>query len=140
MVTPVALLRTLSLVFYAKQLTHITPYSHPVLFSMSWMEWGQDNSIVPFRAKAHCLSSLLRTNSDSALHQSTMTPTQPEPFTGGSQDTHQKRGIGRAHGHVSSVQASPMGGPCAPRGHKLISGQICKGRVSGCYCGTRGVA
>ncbi|MBV96414.1 CREB-regulated transcription coactivator 1, partial [Eschrichtius robustus] len=25
---------------------------------------------------------LLRTNSDSALHQSTMTPTQPEPFTG----------------------------------------------------------
>ncbi|CAD7679359.1 unnamed protein product [Nyctereutes procyonoides] len=31
------------------------------------------------------------TNSDSALHQSTMTPTQPEPFTGGSQDAHQKR-------------------------------------------------
>ncbi|KAB1259322.1 CREB-regulated transcription coactivator 1 [Camelus dromedarius] len=31
------------------------------------------------------------TNSDSALHQSTMTPTQPEPFTSGSQDTHQKR-------------------------------------------------
>ncbi|KAK1342488.1 hypothetical protein QTO34_015253 [Cnephaeus nilssonii] len=34
-----------------------------------------------------------RTNSDSALHQSTMTPTQPEPFTGGSQDAHQKRGL-----------------------------------------------
>ncbi|XP_047632476.1 CREB-regulated transcription coactivator 1 isoform X7 [Phacochoerus africanus] len=36
-------------------------------------------------------TSWRRTNSDSALHQSTMTPTQPEPFTGGSQDTHQKR-------------------------------------------------
>ncbi|KAK2506229.1 hypothetical protein MC885_016577 [Smutsia gigantea] len=33
------------------------------------------------------------TNSDSALHQSTVTPTQPEPFTGGSQDAHQKRGM-----------------------------------------------
>ncbi|KAL4827979.1 hypothetical protein H8958_006877 [Nasalis larvatus] len=31
------------------------------------------------------------TNSDSALHQSTMTPTQPESFTSGSQDVHQKR-------------------------------------------------
>uniref|UniRef100_A0A2K6GRI0 CREB regulated transcription coactivator 1 n=1 Tax=Propithecus coquereli TaxID=379532 RepID=A0A2K6GRI0_PROCO len=39
----------------------------------------------------HCLSPPPRTNSDSALHQSTMTPTQPESFTGGSQDTHQKR-------------------------------------------------
>ncbi|XP_035888501.1 CREB-regulated transcription coactivator 1 isoform X5 [Phyllostomus discolor] len=36
-------------------------------------------------------TSWRRTNSDSALHQSTMTPTQPEPFTGGSQDVHQKR-------------------------------------------------
>uniref|UniRef100_A0A2K6GRL2 CREB regulated transcription coactivator 1 n=1 Tax=Propithecus coquereli TaxID=379532 RepID=A0A2K6GRL2_PROCO len=36
-------------------------------------------------------TSWRRTNSDSALHQSTMTPTQPESFTGGSQDTHQKR-------------------------------------------------
>ncbi|XP_012584480.1 PREDICTED: CREB-regulated transcription coactivator 1 isoform X3 [Condylura cristata] len=36
-------------------------------------------------------TSWRRTNSDSALHQSTMTPAQPEPFTGGSQDTHQKR-------------------------------------------------
>ncbi|XP_032321108.1 CREB-regulated transcription coactivator 1 isoform X7 [Camelus ferus] len=36
-------------------------------------------------------TSWRRTNSDSALHQSTMTPTQPEPFTSGSQDTHQKR-------------------------------------------------
>ncbi|XP_023562973.1 CREB-regulated transcription coactivator 1 isoform X5 [Octodon degus] len=36
-------------------------------------------------------SSWRRTNSDSALHQSTMTPTQLEPFMGGSQDTHQKR-------------------------------------------------
>ncbi|KAM9730281.1 CREB-regulated transcription coactivator 1 isoform 4-T4 [Dama dama] len=36
-------------------------------------------------------TSWRRTNSDSALHQSTMTPTQPEPFTGGSQDAHQKR-------------------------------------------------
>ncbi|XP_015413234.1 PREDICTED: CREB-regulated transcription coactivator 1 isoform X7 [Myotis davidii] len=36
-------------------------------------------------------TSWRRTNSDSALHQSTMTPTQPEPFIGGSQDAHQKR-------------------------------------------------
>ncbi|XP_023481285.1 CREB-regulated transcription coactivator 1 isoform X5 [Equus przewalskii] len=36
-------------------------------------------------------TSWRRTNSDSALHQSTMTPNQPEPFTGGSQDAHQKR-------------------------------------------------
>ncbi|XP_007943673.1 CREB-regulated transcription coactivator 1 [Orycteropus afer afer] len=36
-------------------------------------------------------SSWRRTNSDSALHQSTMTPTPPDSFTGGSQDTHQKR-------------------------------------------------
>ncbi|XP_062966704.1 CREB-regulated transcription coactivator 1 isoform X3 [Cynocephalus volans] len=36
-------------------------------------------------------TSWRRTNSDSALHQSTMTPTQPESFTGGSQDVHQKR-------------------------------------------------
>ncbi|KAL1772777.1 CREB-regulated transcription coactivator 1 [Sigmodon hispidus] len=36
-------------------------------------------------------SSWRRTNSDSALHQSTMTPTQAESFIGGSQDTHQKR-------------------------------------------------
>ncbi|XP_040846713.1 CREB-regulated transcription coactivator 1 isoform X2 [Ochotona curzoniae] len=32
-----------------------------------------------------------RTNSDSALHQSTIAPTQPDSFTGGSQDAHQKR-------------------------------------------------
>ncbi|XP_075405167.1 CREB-regulated transcription coactivator 1 isoform X2 [Tenrec ecaudatus] len=36
-------------------------------------------------------SSWRRTNSDSALHQSTMTPTPPDSFTGGSQDAHQKR-------------------------------------------------
>ncbi|KAF6306030.1 CREB regulated transcription coactivator 1 [Rhinolophus ferrumequinum] len=36
-------------------------------------------------------TSWRRTNSDSALHQSTMTPTQPDPFMGGSQDAHQKR-------------------------------------------------
>ncbi|KAM8763682.1 CREB-regulated transcription coactivator 1 isoform 3-T3 [Rhynchonycteris naso] len=36
-------------------------------------------------------TSWRRTNSDSALHQSTMTPTQSEPFTGLSQDAHQKR-------------------------------------------------
>ncbi|XP_069350290.1 CREB-regulated transcription coactivator 1 isoform X2 [Eulemur rufifrons] len=36
-------------------------------------------------------TSWRRTNSDSALHQSTMTPAQPESFTGGSQDAHQKR-------------------------------------------------
>ncbi|KAM5238599.1 CREB-regulated transcription coactivator 1 isoform 8-T8 [Ctenodactylus gundi] len=36
-------------------------------------------------------SSWRRTNSDSALHQSTMTPTPPEPFTAGSPDAHQKR-------------------------------------------------
>ncbi|XP_076770424.1 CREB-regulated transcription coactivator 1 isoform X4 [Arvicanthis niloticus] len=36
-------------------------------------------------------TSWRRTNSDSALHQSTMTPTQAESFPGGSQDAHQKR-------------------------------------------------
>ncbi|XP_045408291.1 CREB-regulated transcription coactivator 1 isoform X10 [Lemur catta] len=36
-------------------------------------------------------TSWRRTNSDSALHQSTMTPAQPESFTGGSHDAHQKR-------------------------------------------------
>ncbi|KAB0406669.1 hypothetical protein E2I00_018676 [Balaenoptera physalus] len=41
-------------------------------------------------------TSWRRTNSDSALHQSTMTPAQPEPFTGGSQDAHQKKGQGSA--------------------------------------------
>uniref|UniRef100_A0A2K5YF69 CREB regulated transcription coactivator 1 n=1 Tax=Mandrillus leucophaeus TaxID=9568 RepID=A0A2K5YF69_MANLE len=36
-------------------------------------------------------TSWRRTNSDSALHQSTMTPMLPESFTSGSQDLHQKR-------------------------------------------------
>ncbi|XP_077187722.1 CREB-regulated transcription coactivator 1 isoform X5 [Paroedura picta] len=36
-------------------------------------------------------TSWRRTNSDSALHQSTMAPAQPEPFSGGSQDMQQKR-------------------------------------------------
>ncbi|XP_054030949.1 CREB-regulated transcription coactivator 1 isoform X5 [Dryobates pubescens] len=36
-------------------------------------------------------TSWRRTNSDSALHQSTMAPAQPESFTGGSQDMQQKR-------------------------------------------------
>ncbi|NXF11578.1 CRTC1 protein, partial [Smithornis capensis] len=36
-------------------------------------------------------TSWRRTNSDSALHQSTMTPAQQESFTGGSQDMQQKR-------------------------------------------------
>ncbi|XP_051034037.1 CREB-regulated transcription coactivator 1 isoform X2 [Phodopus roborovskii] len=36
-------------------------------------------------------TSWRRTNSDSALHQSTLTPTPAEPFSGGSQDAHQKR-------------------------------------------------
>ncbi|XP_064217771.1 CREB-regulated transcription coactivator 1-like [Aotus nancymaae] len=36
-------------------------------------------------------TSWRKTNSDPALHQSTMTPTQPESFTSGSQDVHQKR-------------------------------------------------
>ncbi|XP_048198564.1 CREB-regulated transcription coactivator 1 isoform X5 [Perognathus longimembris pacificus] len=36
-------------------------------------------------------SSWRRTNSDSALHQSTMTPTPPDSFTASSQDAHQKR-------------------------------------------------
>ncbi|XP_045155177.1 CREB-regulated transcription coactivator 1 [Echinops telfairi] len=36
-------------------------------------------------------SSWRRTNSDSALHQSAMTPTPTDSFTGGSQDAHQKR-------------------------------------------------
>nr|XP_045006850.1 CREB-regulated transcription coactivator 1 isoform X4 [Jaculus jaculus] len=36
-------------------------------------------------------TSWRRTNSDSALHQSTMTPSPSEAFTGGSQDAHQKR-------------------------------------------------
>lgn len=43
-----------------------------------------------------------------------MTPTQPEPFTGGSQDAHQKRGMDRAHGCLSSGQASPMVAPVLP--------------------------
>ena len=43
--------------------------------------------------KARYISLSPRTNSDSALHQSTMTPSQAESFTGGSQDAHQKRGI-----------------------------------------------
>uniref|UniRef100_A0A8D2MBW2 Transducer of regulated CREB activity middle domain-containing protein n=1 Tax=Zonotrichia albicollis TaxID=44394 RepID=A0A8D2MBW2_ZONAL len=37
-------------------------------------------------------TSWRRTNSDSALHQSTMTPAQQESFSGGSQDMQQKRG------------------------------------------------
>ncbi|XP_015284723.1 PREDICTED: CREB-regulated transcription coactivator 1 [Gekko japonicus] len=36
-------------------------------------------------------TSWRRTNSDSALHQSTMGPAQPESFSGGSQDMQQKR-------------------------------------------------
>ncbi|XP_063003314.1 CREB-regulated transcription coactivator 1 isoform X2 [Elgaria multicarinata webbii] len=36
-------------------------------------------------------TSWRRTNSDSALHQSTMTPVQAEPFSAGSQDMQQKR-------------------------------------------------
>ncbi|XP_007489321.1 CREB-regulated transcription coactivator 1 isoform X4 [Monodelphis domestica] len=36
-------------------------------------------------------TSWRRTNSDSALHQSTMTPTQQDSFAGGSQDIQQKR-------------------------------------------------
>ncbi|NXP71402.1 CRTC1 protein, partial [Ramphastos sulfuratus] len=46
---------------------------------------GTDHSSLP--------SPLLpcQTNSDSALHQSTMAPAQPESFTGGSQDMQQKR-------------------------------------------------
>lgn len=76
-------------------------HCHPPLSCGSQMGWSQDYPFVPFGAEAHCFSPLPRTNSDSALHQSTMTPTQPEPFTGGSQDAHQKRGIGRAHGHLS---------------------------------------
>ncbi|CAM5126430.1 unnamed protein product, partial [Natator depressus] len=36
-------------------------------------------------------TSWRRTNSDSALHQSTMTPAQQESFSGGSQDMQQKR-------------------------------------------------
>ncbi|XP_060237907.1 CREB-regulated transcription coactivator 1 isoform X4 [Meriones unguiculatus] len=36
-------------------------------------------------------TSWRRTNSDSALHQSTLTPPQAEPFAGGSQDGHHKR-------------------------------------------------
>ncbi|XP_069915127.1 CREB-regulated transcription coactivator 1 isoform X4 [Oryctolagus cuniculus] len=36
-------------------------------------------------------TSWRRTNSDSALHQSTMAPAPPEPFTGAAQDAHHKR-------------------------------------------------
>ncbi|XP_073909672.1 CREB-regulated transcription coactivator 1 isoform X10 [Castor canadensis] len=36
-------------------------------------------------------TSWRRTNSDSALHQTALTPTPSESFTGGSQDAHQKR-------------------------------------------------
>lgn len=41
-----------------------------------------------------------RTNSDSALHQSTMTPAQQESFSGGSQDMQQKRGKQRKPGQI----------------------------------------
>ena len=88
-------------VLLMSQLTKMSHSCHPILSCGSQMEWSQDYPFVPSGAEAHCLSPLPRTNSDSALHQSTMTPTQPEPFTGGSQDAHQKRGIGRAHGHFS---------------------------------------
>lgn len=37
---------------------------------------------------------LTRTNSDSALHQSTLTPAQQAAFTGGSQELQPKRGTG----------------------------------------------
>lgn len=62
----------------------------------------------------HGLSPFPRTNSDSALHQSTMTPTQPDPFMGGSQDAHQKRGMSRACGPLCSGQASPAAAPVLP--------------------------
>lgn len=42
--------------------------------------------------KKNFFSLPFRTNSDSALHQSTMTPAQQESFSGGSQDMQQKRG------------------------------------------------
>lgn len=71
---------------------------------------GPELSLFPLWGQAHSLSPLPRTNSDSALHQSTMTPNQPEPFTGGSQDAHQKRGNGRARGRLSLGQTSPAGG------------------------------
>ena len=104
-------------------LTKMTHDCHRVPSGGSQIEWSQDCPFVPFGAKAHCLSPLPRTNSDSALHQSTMTPTQPEPFTGGSQDAHQKKGINRAHGCLSWGQAGPVGDRCAPRGHKYVGGQ-----------------
>lgn len=56
-----------------------------------YMRW----SILSFRGadnKNNLCCLLSRTNSDSALHQSTMTPAQQESFSGGSQDMQQKRG------------------------------------------------
>lgn len=102
-VTAVVLLRKVCLWFYAGLTApkYHSPFS-PCPMSISWIEWGQDYPFIPVGAKPHCLSLLLRTNSDSALHQSTMTPTQPEPFTGGSQDAHQKRGISRHMGSQRS--------------------------------------
>lgn len=80
-------------------------------------------------------TSWRRTNSDSALHQSTMTPTQPDPFMGGSQDAHQKRGMSRARGPLCSGQASPAAAPVLPE--VTSSRSVGEGRLSGC-CRTRG--
>ncbi|TEA31131.1 hypothetical protein DBR06_SOUSAS14010080, partial [Sousa chinensis] len=101
------------------------PYGTVYLSPPADTSWRRsDCPFVPFGAKAHCLSPLPRTNSDSALHQSTMTPTQPEPFTGGSQDVHQKKGINGAHGCLSWGQASPLSWenrPAAtPRAHRPL--------------------
>uniref|UniRef100_A0A8C6RQT7 CREB regulated transcription coactivator 1 n=1 Tax=Nannospalax galili TaxID=1026970 RepID=A0A8C6RQT7_NANGA len=61
-------------------------------------------------------TSWRRTNSDSALHQSTMAPTQAEPFTSGSQDAHQKRGMLVAPGvtFVPTDLPSTLGGILTP--------------------------
>ncbi|KFQ24901.1 CREB-regulated transcription coactivator 1, partial [Merops nubicus] len=50
-------------------------------------------------------TSWRRTNSDSALHQSTMTPAQQESFSGGSQDMQQKRGDASKQHSVFQVRS-----------------------------------
>uniref|UniRef100_A0A8C4SKN5 CREB regulated transcription coactivator 1 n=1 Tax=Erpetoichthys calabaricus TaxID=27687 RepID=A0A8C4SKN5_ERPCA len=56
-------------------------------------------------------TSWRRTNSDSALHQSTMNPSTQDTFIGGSQDLHQKRGMKKKlfqciNGHTANIQSS----------------------------------
>ncbi|KAH0625778.1 hypothetical protein JD844_034022 [Phrynosoma platyrhinos] len=76
-------------IFSLTCLTHVDscPYSTVYLSPPSDTSWRR--VVYPFSVVAFFL---IRTNSDSALHQSTMTPAQAEPFSAGSQDMQQKRG------------------------------------------------